>query len=545
MANLDLEPLDLEPVEKESKLDLEPIEHPQPIVDAPEEQGMISKGIDFAKNLPNSAIDLVPGMKERREAIEAYRQTPEYKNAPSDIPGLTKGQREQSFKESSEAQMNDPAYQAMGLVGESSLLALGKLIPGVGKMLQKGGSRMAADVAGIPAAEEAATQWVRKEGGRWSKQAVPGGKGIGQTAVEEGALPTFGGTEQRIKATESAIDRNYNQLDPLLKNAQQALDPKLEEVVSSVGPLGDKLAKYHYDFQSNLGQTDQAGKIADKLLRENRGNIEKLANIDGNLEALNAFKRDLQKQADRLNAYGPNQNKPAANYLKGMAGVVRQQIEDLANAADPASQMGQQLASANANIQKLMDFKEGVETTKQMTAGPQDVAKSMLGHGMLGAIGYKIAGPAGAVALPATVKTAQVGAELATGQPMSTTAKILAAKGMLKAAKSVDTPIGNITLKSAPVITKTITNPFSQKQFKEQTPEINPTDSTKVASLIYNANDESLKNIANNFKQDPSMHNISNALDKYIKTKDTQDLNVATFLMLQNRNAVKLLTGEK
>lgn len=429
---------------------------------------------------------------------------------------------------------------AGGAIGES---LAGRLSP---QGLQKTGSRLAASVAGLEPEAEQATQWIKK-GDRWAKAPVEGGKGTGQIAVEEGALPTTGGSSQRVKATQQAIDDNYDKLTPLLKDAQSSLDENLDNTLNTVGHIGDKLGNFHYQFQDNLGQTDQAGKMADKLLMQNKGNIQKLSQLDGNLEALNAFKKDLQGQAQKAGAYGPNQNKDAANYLKGMAGVVRQHIEDLANAADPQSQIGSQIKDANNNISKLIDFKEGVEDTasKQGGTGPMDVAKSALGPGILASIGYKIGGTPMAVATTVAGKTAQMGIESALGgQSLGTTGKILAAKGALAASKAVDTPIGKIVMRAPPTVAnQSLISPFSQEKIQGVNQKLNPSDSTRIASTIYNADDESLKKITNDFKQDPSLENVANKMDAYLKSKDPQDLNAAVFLLLQNKNGIKLLTG--
>lgn len=576
MANLDLEPLDLEPVEKESKLDLEPVDHPAPI-EAPEERPWYKPSLAGIKEaaieqlpaegamiggliggLTTAGPGAIPGAAGGgalgaglRKLIRDYQSAPDKKEFITKTPTLS-GTAE-AFKEMTPEMAGgaiEGTTQEMG--GQALGAGLNKILSR--KALESAGSKLAASSAGLKPSEDTAMKWVAKEGGRFEKVPDASQMGIGQTAIEQGAVPNMGTMDQRVSAVKSALDNNYNKLDPLLKNAQQSLDPKLDEVMGSVGSIGDKLGNYHYDFQNQLAKgsmeasgtmSTQAEQIANKLLRQNAKNIENASNIDGNLIALNALKRNLQADADRLGAYGPRQDKPQAKYLKGMASIIRQHIEDLANAANPGSKLGDQVAEANSNINKLMDFKDALETSKQSVTTPLDVSKSIFGHGMLSALGYKLAGTEGAIALPVAAKGVQMGVEGATGQPISTTAKILGAKGALKAAKVVDSPIGDITLKTVPKVVSAKINPFSASQFKQQTSEINPTDSTKVASLMYNANDESLKNMSNNFKQDPSMQNIANALDKYIKTKDTQDLNVATFLMLQNRNAVKLLTGEK
>lgn len=82
----------------------------------PQQQGVLSKGVQFATHFPQSAIDLVPGMKERRLGIQEGR-----KQSPPMIHG-------QPMPEPVTG-MEDPAYAAMGLSGEAPLWALGKLAP--------------------------------------------------------------------------------------------------------------------------------------------------------------------------------------------------------------------------------------------------------------------------------------------------------------------------------------------------------------------------------------------------------------------------------
>lgn len=612
MPKLDLEPLELEPIDSKSdKLDLEPLalepmesksheEVPAPSAPKQEWSGPESAGQGVVQGATMGFSDELGGAlgagmeklagnpddKSMSDLYHEYRDLQRRRNKGAEesnpktylagniaggvgsgiaLPGAASLKGAAALGAAtglgtSEAELGsgDPSELKHGVedvaIGSGLGLAGGVLGKGLSKAvssaaLRKGGSRLAADVAGISPEAEQAGQWIKSDSGKWIKKASPELPGTGEIALREGAVPTVGGNSAREVATQQAIDSNYDKLNPLLQKAQQSLDNNLDESLNNVGHVGDKLASNHYEFQAKIGDTDQASKIADKLLKENKGNIQKAAQMDGNLEALNAFKRDIQAQADAAGAFGPNQNKPAAQYLKSMSGVIRQHIEDLANAADPQSQIGSQVKDANNNISKLIDFKKGLQkpANQDQTVGILDSAKSYMGPGILSAIGYKIGGPAMAVAAGVAGKGAQMAAESALGgQSIGTTGKILAAKGMMSASKAVDTPLGKIVLKPAPVVVdKAITSPFSQEKMQNVNQRLNPSDSTKIAATIYNADDASLKKIANDFKQDASLEHVSNKLDSYIKSKDPQDLNAAVFLMLQNKNARKLLTGEE
>lgn len=88
-------------------------------------QSNFSKIASFVGGIPEAiqhAPDIVPGLKERRLAIEKAR------GPQQNLP---------------DTGMNDPAYQAMGLMSPSSVLSLAKYIPGVKGLLGRGAQRAA------------------------------------------------------------------------------------------------------------------------------------------------------------------------------------------------------------------------------------------------------------------------------------------------------------------------------------------------------------------------------------------------------------------
>lgn len=469
------------------------------------ESSMLSKGLDFAKNLPESAIDLVPGMKEKRENIANFKTTPTYQNAPSDVPNVPQGQRDQAFKQSADSAINDPAMGLIGATSESSLLDLAKMVPGLGSKLtsmapklETAGSKMAQEAMGMNSAKDLTSEFNPMSGKVERGSDII--KGTGTTALDQGVLE--GGTGQWYDNALTALKENSNKLSPLLKDAQSKLDPNMEQIVNQVGPIATKTSKVMQDIFDGVPQSSQKNLIVKKLGTQYSQYEQKLAAADGNLEALNQVKRELQTAAQNLSPqiYNNGTAKAEADLYKRLGGVVRQHIEDLASAADPG--MGDQIHQVNKTIGNLSSMVPALQKT---TRG----------------------------GLPTNMKDL--------GQALTGPVEGFVAKGLNTASKVVQTPIGEIAQKTIPAVAKTaVNNPWDS--IKNNTSETPAQNSTKIAGFLYNATSDSLKNVASKLSKAPGMEHVAKSLEKSIMDNDIDAKNRAIFVIMQNPSSRKLVT---
>lgn len=426
----------------------------------------------------------------------------------------------------------------LGAGGQMLGSAAGKMLNP--QSLEAAGSKMATSVVGGKPSKELATQWV-KQGEHWvPEQGSDIVKGIGKTAVEEGALPTTGGASAIYDKTLDAIDKNESKLNPLLKQAQSSLDDNLEGHLDDVGHVGDKMATFMNDFLDKIPTTSKKEGLTSKIFETYAPKMQEVADADGNLVKLNALKQEFQQSARELNKgiyNNPNQMETAteAQFVKQLGGIVKQHIEDLANSATGTDQLGQQIQQTNKTLSNLYTYEDMARKAMDSGKGaPKLGLKNVAG----GAAGFAVAGYPGMIAGAG----AQYAAEKAMGQSTGQLGKILGAKALLGAAKTVDTPMGALVQKTAPpVINNSISNPFSTERAQSAT----GTYADKISSSLYNATDESLKNVASKLSQDPQSAHAADELSKAIDLKDEQRKNNAIFLLLQKPSARKYLNPEE
>lgn len=238
-----------------------------------QEQSTTSKALQFAKGLPQSAIDLVPGMKERREAIEAGRDT---KNYPEPYTGE-----------------NDWAYQAMGLVGPESAVSALKAFPKVATNLRE---------FLRPAAERARIAEIAKDPIALQEE-VKGA--IGQ------AQKTFGGREiaprmqiQKQLADEQLVRVNPYELAGYHPEVDKALNEALQQHQKFSGeaspdtilvPANDAIV-----WRSKLNQNYEnpgAREAGDKLRNLISGVDPAMEDLSKGMEEAYALKNQIEKSA--------------------------------------------------------------------------------------------------------------------------------------------------------------------------------------------------------------------------------------------------------
>ena len=448
--------------------------------------------------------------------------------------GLGNSQQDltEATPETLEGTAKDVAMGAgLGLAGGVAGKGLQKVLSP--EALEVAGSKAASSAVGLKPSKELARVWDPVE-----KRMVEGSdviKGIGKTAMDEGALPMTGGPANIYDKSIDAIQHQYDKLNPLMVQTQQKLNQNLDENLQAVGGIGQKASDFMYGFRDSLAENPNQDKIMDALEQKYIPYIQKMTNADGNLQQLTQFKRALQDTATDLNKAAYTQPasdlKPEAEFVKNLGGIVRQHIEDLASQADEGA--GQQIADTNKTLSNLYTYKDAAKKLMDKASNPlNEAARTTATAGA----GFLMGGPIGAVVAPA----AKMGLEAVTGNPVNRLAKIAAAKIANQASKSFQTPAGELVQKTVTNLPlATVTNPFTQGQMQER---YNPSEQSKLATNMYNATDESLKQVASTFKQNPALGFYGDMLNDAVDTNDQIKKDNAIFCIMQNPTARKLVT---
>jgi hypothetical protein len=446
----------------------------------------------------------------------------------------------------SNADLTDPSLQSVGQAAKDTSIGagLGAVGGAIGnklaaatnpEALETASSKLASSAAGLKPSKELTSIYNPVTGQMEKGSNVI--KGIGSTALENGALPFTGGPAAMYDNSLQAINNKYQQLNPLLAKTQELLNPKLSDALEEVGPITTKTPEVMQDIFDSIPETSQRNSIVDTVSEQYSKYEAKLGQADGNLQALNEIKKELTNASKALSPqiYNNGTAKVEANLYKRLGGVVRQHIEDLASAADPGA--GDQIGSINSDIGNLLTYNDSAKKLMdKSTSGLMDSAKT----GGTAAVGFLAGGPIGA----AITTGAKLAVESGTGNPIGRLAKIGAAKGFAQVAKVVDTPAGQLTqqiVQQTP--SKILTNPFSQEKIQGKSTGI--AKATQNSSNLYNATDDSLKDVATKFQQTPGLEFYADHLNKAIDTNDQAEKNRAIFLILQNPVARKLVTPQQ
>jgi hypothetical protein len=477
----------------------------------PEKPGLLARGSNFIQNLPTNVIDLVPGMKEKREQIEANRTSPEYQNSPSGIPNMTQGQEDQSFQQSNQAEQNDPGMAFLGATGPTSALDLAKLVPGLGSKvealapwLKNSGSKIAQEAMGMNSSKDLTSQFNPMTGQiERGSQII---KGTGTTALDQGVLN--GSPGKWYDNALNALKGSYQKLGPIFSSVQAKIDPNVGQIMDQIGAITTKTPEVMQSVFDSVPNTSQRNVILSKIQQQYGDYEGKLAAADGNLQQLNQVKQELTTAAQNLKPqiYNNGSASAEADLYKRLGGVVRQHIEDLANVAQDGA--GDQIHQVNDTIGRL----------SEMLPSLQKATRGGIPTDKMGLV-QKVLGPGEA----------------------------FVAKGLNTASKSVQTPIGDIIQKAVPQVAResVVQNPWQSavNAMTGNTPGESPKDSsTHIAGSLYNATDDSLMNIANKLSKQPGMSYTSDYLKKAITDKDADAKNRAIFLIMQNSAARQLVS---
>lgn len=361
-------------------------------------------------------------------------------------------------------------------------------------------------------------------------------KGIGLSSLNSDALPMTGGMEGIASANQDAITKGFQQLKPIVQSTQSKIEQNTPAVLEKAGNIGDKLGNYYQEFIDNLPNLNNKDSLIDKASNQFK-RIEEIASKDGDLPALMDAKRELYQDAvaaskNIFKSVDPISAESEASFLKGMANVVKKHTEDLAGAVDP--QAASQIKSINGNISNLINM--------------QTAAEKQIGKESGSALNKLISAPTKAL----------------TGFSPGQLGKIGGAKALNQASKVVDTPIGSLVQKSAPAVTQaSVNNPWAAAKTgvgalgaaargagelvnsSANASELTKENPTKIAASLYNATNDSLKQVADKLAKQPGMEHTANYLNKSINSDDNNAKNRAIFLIMQNPMSRKLVTEEQ
>lgn len=416
-------------------------------------------------------------------------------------------------------------------------------------------SKAASKAVGIKPSKELTSTFDKATGKMTSGSDVI--KGIGKTALDEGALPMTGGADNIYDKSIDAINHQYDKMNPIIENAQQKLNENLSQHLEAVGSIQDKAMQFMDQFKDSLSTNPDQDAIMKKITDKYGPYIAKIAQSDGDLTQLTAFKRGVQDYAQDLSsqAYSnpASDLKPEAAFVKQFGGVLRQHIEDLASSADPGS--GEQIGQLNKTLGNLYTYKDAAKKLMDKpnsSVGFKDAIPSAASYAALGPLG------------PVLYGSSKIVSEVATGNPLSRIANMAKAKGADALSKAVQTPAGELVQKVAPATpVGIITNPFTQQGMQKRTQNESLTGSSAkadefdttpmsgasqagtTAANLYNATDDSLREVAGNLSKDPMTKFYGEHLTKAIDTNDSAEKNRAVFLIMQNPASRRLVQPVK
>lgn len=443
--------------------------------------------------------------------------------------------------------LGETAEPTLGGAGQSAAIGTGLGVIG-GKIGEKIGGMLTPERLEVAASKAASKAVGLKPSKEMTRLYDPGTgkmvegsniiKGIGKTALEEGAVPMTGGPENIYNKSLEAINHNYERLNPLIANTQQKLNQNLQQYIEGAGSINQKAHNFINEFAEQLEKNPDRNAILKKFQDKYLPYIDQISQVDGNLQQLNQFKRAIQDYATDLSAAAYAQPasdlKPEAEFVKRFGGILRQHIEDLASAADPGA--GEQIGAINKTLGNLYTYKDAAK--KMLDKSTTGLGDAISTGGALGT-GFILGGPV----LAAVTGAGKLAIEKGTGHPLSRLASMAEAKIANLASKKIQTPAGEIVQKAVTnVPLATVTNPFTQGRLQDK---YGPVEASKLSTNLYTADDDSLKNIASNLKSTPGLEFYGEHLNKAIDSNDNDDKNRAIFLILQNPKSRKLVSPLK
>lgn len=334
---------------------------------------------------------------------------------------------------------------------------------------------------------------------------------VGQTMLENGALPLTGGAQAIADAAGEGQQEIEKQAIPILTKAKEVIDTSGGKVLDGVPDLGSKITELTDQFNSNF-----VGSNKDQVL----GEVNKLASswyddltkVEDNPVALRRFRGLLDDEIKTMdpNAFTPGAVlDPSVKYLLDLRQTVNDHLGQVIDAA--SENMGGQYSQL---MQKYSQFIKAQGMASKLAI--KDATKSS------GPKIRDIAALSGAAVLKskamAGADLALMGAEKLTGNPASRLAQIAAARTQNAVANSSigqgALAVGNAATN---LTTKAVTTSGVQSGIQS----------------IYNTSSDKLKEIADHFQQQPNTQYMGQALAEAISKQDEDAKNKVLFAMEQ------------
>lgn len=387
-----------------------------------------------------------------------------------------------------------------GLAGKK----IGAVAQGVGSSLKRAGSLLASRAGGIePFAEVAST-------GAY-KPIAEGIRGIGTTALEEGTLPTFGGSSGAYNQTLKVIPQYEDKATKLIQQVGKNLEGRdPTELNSLVGDPKQKaqellqtfeqkyanredgqriISKLKSDLQGSLeGEIPDSGPVGlipEEIGEESKGFFSKLEDAGNDITKLNDLKKGIYRQLGDKAYNGPLSPELGAKqaYLKQLGGILKTQIETLADVSDTG--LGDAIKETNSTLGNLYNLRDG-----SLAQARPEINKGLIAS--LKAAPERIATIAGAKGLTAT------GESLSSGSLQSLFSKALPAATTPELAGE------------------------SVKAFN------------KTNRAIYSASDADLAKLSGSLAQNPTTQHYASALENAVKEGNVNSKNSIIFALMQN-----------
>lgn len=494
---------------------------------AADETGLSGKAVEFASSIPTMMVG--------GSALKGAGLVSPIANAA----GLGAGTGLASYV----GQTVDPslagAATATGL-GAGLGAAGGAIGQKIGSMLNPEGlessaSKMAQEAMGMNSSKDLTSRYNTMTG--QSERGSDIIKGTGTTALNQGILK--GGQSSWYDNALAALKTNSSKLSPLLDSTQQKLDQNLPNIIDNVGPITTKTPDVMQDIFDSIPQTSQRNSIVRKITQQYQNYEQKLSQADGNLQDLNAVKQELQTAAQSISPqiYTNGSSKAEADLYNRLGGVVRQHIEDLASAVDPGT--GDAIHTINKDTGNIISMLPSLQKT---TRGGIPTSWGEVAQKVIGPVeGYAAKGMS-ALTDPSVRDFGQQSVNTLTSNPEIQ---------QYMQSKAIQTPAGDLVQKAAPPTpVGIVTNPFTQERVQGNTKRPNDFTNTslggtsqaqKIATNLYTATDESLKEVANNLSKDPMTQFYGDHLNRAIDANDNGEKNRAIFLIMQNPASRRLI----
>lgn len=320
-------------------------------------------------------------------------------------------------------------------------------------------------------------------------------RNIGQTLLDNNALPMTGGSEGIANAIQSAKTKIGNeQLSPILNEIQSKLGTegaKNQTLAMNATSLFD-------DFANEIRGRPDADAVMQNIKKEIDPYLSKLLDKPNDINELQTIKQGLQDQAK--DAYKKVQQgldpAPKPDFLMKLASMVREHIEGLGDSVNPG--LGNDLKQANSQWGNLHEAGKSINKLVN-----KDANKPLIGLPEIleTAVSPHIGGP---------VAATNIASRMATGNSLTRLGNITAARGA-----------------------NWLSNVGRQ-----------PNKILDAGKSLYNASNEALQGFSQQLLGIPGHETTGQALQNALSNGDNTAKNAVLFSIMQTPRLRRLIHGE-